>query len=287
MAIKKREKINKLSNKFRFSIFNDTTHEELFVFRANGLLSLLTIILGVVFLIGSVTVLISFTSLREFIPGYPSAESRRTLIQNTLKLDSLQNKVNIWRLQLANIQRIATGKEPLHIDSILNLSGNKDSLFAQNGSFAKDDSLLRLTVLKEEQFNLSANKQKIEQIEGLHFFPPVKGIVTEEYNVAINHPYTDIAAPENSVVSSVLNGTVIAADWNDENGYVIQIQHDNNLVSIYKHNAKLLKKQGDKVSAGTPISLVGNTGTLSNGFHLHFELWHKGEPINPAEYIKF
>lgn len=287
MAIKKREKINKLSNKFRFSIFNDTTHEELFVFRANGLLSLLTIILGVVFLIGSVTVLISFTSLREFIPGYPSAQSRRTLIQNTLKLDSLQNEVNIWRLQLANIQRIATGKEPLHIDSILNLSGNKDSLFAQSGSFAKDDSLLRLTVLKEEQFNLSANKQKIEQIEGLHFFPPVKGIVTEEYNVAINHPYTDIAAPENSVVSSVLNGTVIAADWNDENGYVIQIQHDNNLISIYKHNAKLLKKQGDKVSAGTPISLVGNTGTLSNGFHLHFELWHKGEPINPAEYIKF
>lgn len=287
MAIKKREKTNKLTNKFRFSIFNDTTHEELFVFRANGLLSLLTIILGVVFLIGSVTVLISFTSLREFIPGYPSAESRRTLIQNTLKLDSLQNEINIWRLQLSNIQRIATGKEPLHIDSILNLSGNKDSLFAQSGAFSKDDSLLRLMVLKEEQFNVSANKQKIEQIEGLHFFPPVKGMVTEEYNIAINHPYTDIAAPENSVVSSVLNGTVIAADWNDENGYVIQIQHDNNLISIYKHNAKLLKKQGDKVSAGTPISLVGDTGTLSNGFHLHFELWHKGEPINPAEYIKF
>ncbi|MEF9985668.1 MAG: M23 family metallopeptidase [Bacteroidales bacterium] len=287
MAIKKREKTNKLTNKFRFSIFNDTTHEELFVFRGNGLLSLLTIILVIVFLIGSVTVLISFTSLREFIPGYPSAESRRMLIQNTLKIDSLQNEVNLWHLQLSNIQRIATGKEPLHIDSILNLSGNKDSLIAQGGSFKKDDSLLRATVIKEEQFNVSSNKQKIEQIEGLHFFPPVKGMVTEEYNIAINHPFTDIAAPANTVVSAVLNGTVISADWNDEYGYTIQVQHDNNLISIYKHNAKLLKKSGDKVSAGTPISLVGNTGTLSNGFHLHFELWHKGEPINPAEYIKF
>lgn len=286
MAIKKREKTNKLTNKFRFSIFNDTTHEELFVFRGNGLLSLLTIILCIVFLIGSVTVLISFTSLREFIPGYPSAESRRMLIQNTLKIDSLQNEINLWRLQMANIQRIATGKKPLHIDSILNISSGRDSL-PVNVSYSKDDSLLRATVLKEEQFSVTSNRQKIEQIEGLHFFPPVKGVVTEEYNLAINHPYIDIAAPENSVVSAVLNGTVIAAGWNDDNGYTLQIQHDNNLISIYKHNSKLLKKTGDKVSAGTPVSLVGNTGTLSNGTHLHFELWHKGEPINPAEYIKF
>lgn len=288
MFIKKREKTNKLSNKFRFSIFNDTSHEELFVFRANGLLSLLTIILCIVFLIGSVTVLISFTSLREFIPGYPSAESRRLLIQNTIKIDSLQNEINLWRLQLTNIQRITIGQKPLHLDSILNLSKGNDSLLAATvGTYAKDDSLLRATVLKEEQFSVSSGKQKIEQIEGLHFFPPVKGVITEEYNTAINHPYLDIAAPENSVVSSVLSGTVISAGWNDENGYTIQIQHDNNLISIYKHNAKLLKKTGDKVSAGTPVSLVGNTGTLSNGAHLHFELWHRGEPINPAEYIKF
>ncbi len=240
------------------------------------------------FLIGSVTVLISFTSLREFIPGYPSAESRRLLIQNTLKIDSLQNEINLWRLQLANIQMIATGKKPLHIDSILNVAAGKDSLLAQGAaSYAKNDSLLRSIVLKEEQFSISTGRQKIDQIEGLHFFPPVKGVITEEYNIAINHPYIDIAAPENSVVSSVLDGTVISSGWNDENGYTIQIQHDNNLISIYKHNSKLLKKTGDKVSAGTPVSLVGNSGTLSSGTHLHFELWHKGEPINPAEYIKF
>ena len=144
-----------------------------------------------------------------------------------------------------------------------------------------------MQVMKEEQFGISSRQQKIEQIEGIHFFPPVRGVVTQEYNLAVNHPYIDIAAPENSVVSAVLAGTVIAADWNDNTGYVIQIQHDNNLISIYKHNAKLLKKTGDAVTTGTPIALVGDKGTLSTGSHLHFELWHKGQPIDPAQYIKF
>lgn len=273
--------------KYRFSIFNDTTHEEIFAFRANGMLSILTIALVVVFLITSVTLLISFTSLRELIPGYPSAQSRQDLIQNAIKIDSLQNEINIWRLQLANIQRITTGQTPLHIDSLLNLQGKADSSGIFRDEYSRDDSLLRATVLREEQFNLSNRDNRIEQIEGLHFFPPLKGIVTEEYNLGINHPYLDIAAPENSVVSAILDGTVIFAGWDDASGYIIQLQHDNNLVSVYKHNSKLLMDVRDKVAAGTPIALVGNTGTLSNAPHLHFELWHKGEPIDPAQYINF
>ncbi len=273
--------------KYRFSIFNDTTHEEIFAIRAYGALSIITLVVAVILLIASVTILISFTSLRELIPGYPSAQSRQDLIQNAIKIDSLQNEINIWRLQLANIQRITTGKEPLMLDSLLNLSGSKDSLVQYNDAYAKDDSLLRATVLKEEQFNLSAKHKEIEQIEGLHFFPPLKGVITEEYNLGIDHPYLDIAAPENSTVSAILDGTVIYAGWNDETGYVIQLQHDNNLVSVYKHNSKLLMKVRDKVKAGTPIALVGNTGTLSTAPHLHFELWHKGEAIDPAQYITF
>ena len=276
-----------MAKKYRFSIFNDTSHEEIFSFRANGLFSILTLILLVVFLIASVTLLISLTSLREFIPGYPSAQSRQDLIQNAIKVDSLQNEINIWRLQLENIQRITKGEKPLAIDSLLNLHAAKDTSALVEGNFAKDDSLLRAAVLREEQFNLTAREQKIEQIEGLHFFPPLKGVVTEEYNQAIGHPYLDIAAPENSVVSATLNGTVISAGWDDENGYCIHLQHDNNLVSVYKHNSKLLVKVHDKVAAGTPVALVGNTGTLSTAPHLHFELWHKGEAIDPLQYIKF
>ena len=273
--------------KYRFSIFNDTTHEEIFAFRAYGVLSVITLVVAVILLIASVTLLISFTSLRELIPGYPSAQSRQDLIQNAIKIDSLQNEINIWRLQLANIQRITTGQEPLALDSLLNLSGSKETLEEYNEAYAKDDSLLRATVLKEEQFNLSARSHKIEQIEGLHFFPPLKGVVTEEYNLGIDHPYLDIAAPENSTVSAILDGTVIYAGWDDNTGYVIQLQHDNNLVSVYKHNSRLLMKVRDKVKAGTPIALVGSTGLLSTAPHLHFELWHKGEAIDPAQYIKF
>lgn len=273
--------------KYRFSIFNDTTHEEIFSLRAYGVFSIITIVLVVVLLIISVTMLISFTSLRELIPGYPTAQNRHDLVQNAIKIDSLQNEINVWKLQLDNIQRIATGQKPLHLDSMLNLQAKADTTVKVAGDYAKDDSLLRATVLREEQFNLSSKENRIEQIEGLHFFPPLKGVVTEEYNLALDHPYLDVAAPENTVVSAVLNGTVISAGWDDATGYTIQLQHDNNLVSIYKHNSKLLLKVRDKVMAGTPIALVGNTGTLSSAPHLHFELWHKGEPIDPAQYIKF
>ncbi len=273
--------------KYRFSIFNDTTHEEIFSLRAYGVFSVITIVLAVVLLIISVTMLISLTSLRELIPGYPTAQNRHDLVQNAIKIDSLQRELNVWKLQLGNIQRIATGQKPLHLDSMLNLQAKADTAAKVMGDYAKDDSLLRATVLREEQFNLSSRENRIEQIEGLHFFPPLKGVVTQEYNMALDHPYLDVAAPENTVVSAILNGTVIAAGWDDATGYTIQLQHDNNLVSIYKHNSKLLLKVRDKVMAGVPIALVGNTGTLSNAPHLHFELWHKGEPIDPAQYIKF
>ena len=112
-------------------------------------------------------------------------------------------------------------------------------------------------------------------------------MITESYNPSIGHPYLDIAAPNNTTVYSVLDGTVIFAGWQDETGYNIQIQHSNNLVSVYKHNERLLKKVGDKVKAGTPISIIGDVGRLSSGPHLHFELWHNGDPIDPSSYINF
>ena len=276
-----------MAKKYRFSIFNDTTHEKIFSVRASGPFSIVAIVALVLLLVVSVTILISFTSLREFIPGYPSAQSRQDLIQNAIKIDSLQQEVNVWRLHLENIRRITAGEKPFGIDSLLNLRSTADSASFTDGNYAKDDSLLRAVVFQEEQFNLTSREQKIEQREGLHFFPPLKGVVTQEYNPVMGHPYIDIAAPENSVVSATLNGTVISAGWNDETGYTLHIQHDNNLVSVYKHNSKLLKKSMDKVTAGTPVALTGNTGALSTAPHLHFELWHKGEAIDPQQYIKF
>ncbi len=289
MARVKKEKRNRLRSKFRFSIFNDTSHEEIFVFRANGLMTLVSISMSVILIVGLVTVLISFTPLREFIPGYPNAQTRRAIVQNALKADSLEQAIKMWDFHLNNIQRIVTGQEPLKPENLTNGAIAGDSITPVNLSapISKEDSLLREEVLRQEQFNLGTGKRKIEQIEGLHFFPPVKGVISNGFNMATNHPFIDIASQANSVVSAILDGTVIMSAWTEETGYTIQIQHENDLISIYKHNSKLLKKSGDKVKAGTAISLVGSTGTLSSGYHLHFELWYKGAPIDPTKYIKF
>lgn len=285
-TIKKKNKQTRLRNKFRFSIFNDTSHEELFVFRANGLMMLLSIILGIIFIIVSVTFLISYTPLREFIPGYPNAQTRRAIVQNAIKLDSLERTVKLWDFQLINIQRIVTGQQPLEMKNIA-IPADTSSPAKINANLSKNDSLLRLEVMKQEQFNLGGEKNRVTQIEGLHFFPPVKGIVSDGFSIAANHPYVDVAAVENSLVSAILDGTVIMANWTDETGFTIQIQHGNDLISIYKHNSKLLKRIGDKVKAGSGIALVGSTGSLSTGYHLHFELWHNGVAVDPTKYINF
>ena len=120
----------------------------------------------------------------------------------------------------------------------------------------------------------------------MHFFCPLKGVISQEYN-AVSHPYIDITAPQGSVVKAVLDGTVIYSGWSEDFGHTIQIQHEEDIVSIYKHNEKLLKKTGDKVTAGSPIALVGNSGNLTTGTHLHLELWHQGNAVDPAKYINF
>ncbi|MCK9626317.1 MAG: M23 family metallopeptidase [Bacteroidales bacterium] len=284
-----KQKNSSLKSRLRVSIINDDSHKELFYFKTNKL-SLLIILSVILFIIiGSTYFVIAHTGIRQTIPGYPSLETKKVAIENRMKIDSLEKQIQLWSFQMANIQRVVTGREPLKVDSITvkKNKSNADVESEYKDIYAKNDSLLRNEIQKQEKFNLSYSKTSIEQIEGLHFFTPVKGIISEGYNKALNHPFVDIAAATNTIVYSILDGTVISATWNDDTGYTIQIQHDNDIISIYKHNEQLLKSTGDKVKAGTPISLVGNTGKLSTGAHLHFELWHKGEAIDPTLYIKF
>jgi murein DD-endopeptidase MepM/ murein hydrolase activator NlpD len=135
-------------------------------------------------------------------------------------------------------------------------------------------------------FEIAGRKKRSLPIEGMHFFTPLKGVITQGYDPAM-HPYVDIAAPEGTAVNAIADGTVIYTGWSEETGYTIQLQHDSDIISIYKHNNKLIKSIGDKVKAGTPIALVGSTGILSTGPHLHFELWYKGESIDPSNHINF
>ena len=178
------------------------------------------------------------------------------------------------------------GMDPVKIDSLVNMGMEAVSKDADMTEIQKRDSMLREHVKEEEQFGISDRGRRNLPIEGMHFFSPLKGVVSQGFEPQL-HPYIDITAPEGSVVKATLDGTVIYDGWSEDAGYTIQIQHEGDIISIYKHNEKLLKKTGDKVTAGSPIALVGNTGSLSTGDHLHFELWHKGESVDPTRYINF
>ena len=281
MAQKSREKKNRT---FRLAFIDDKTHEHIVTLHFTRTTFFVAVVTVLVLLCAAIYSIIAFTPVRTFIPGYPDARSKRAAIQNAITIDSLENVIFRWELYSENLRRAVEGEEPVKIDSLIKAKNAATELDME--AIARQDSLLREQVKEEEKFGISGRTQRDLPIEGLHFFTPVTGVISQGYDPAI-HPYIDIAAPEGSVVKATLDGTVIFAGWSDEAGHTIQIQHEGDIVSIYKHNEKLLKKAGDKVTAGSPIALVGNTGELTTGDHLHFELWHKGQTVDPTLYIKF
>lgn len=283
MAHRSREK---KSNTFRLAFIDDKTHQHLVTFHFTKTSFFIAIVTIIVVLCAAIFSIIAFTPVRTFVPGYPDARSKRAAIQNAIRIDSLENVIFRWELYSENLRRAVEGEEPVKIDSLIKAKNNIQAEALDMAELARQDSLLREHVKEEEQFGISSRGKRNLPIEGLHFFTPIKGVVSQGYDPAV-HPYIDIAAAAGSMVKATLDGTVIFAGWSDDAGYTIQIQHDGDIVSIYKHNEKLLKKTGDKVTAGTPIAVVGNTGELTTGDHLHFELWHKGETVDPTLYIKF
>lgn len=280
------EEEKKENKGFSISIRDNESHKYLWSIRFTKVSLFVTIFSFLVMLIAVIYSLIAYTPIRTFIPGYPDARTKRAAIQNAIKVDSLEKVIYRWELYSENMKRAVEGKAPIRIDSIIKAGQTAKTAEYDLNAINRQDSLLREQVKEEEQFEISNRGRRNLPIEGLHFFTPLKGVVSQGYDPAI-HPFVDITAPAGSVVKATLDGTVIYDGWSEDAGYTIQIQHDGDIVSIYKHNEKLLKKTGDKVTAGSPIALVGSTGNLSTGDHLHFELWHKGESVDPTRYISF
>lgn len=285
-AERKRDKLRKLfQDPYRIVIFNDLNLHIIKQFRFNARTFVLGLVAAIVSIIVAVTILIAFTPLREYIPGYPSGKLRQELIQNALVTDSLEQKISLYDRYFKDMRAMLSGENTLDTvtrrDSIVrpNLHDlrriNQDSLF-------KDE-------LDHEQFNLKLGPGSSRKggLASLLFFPPLKGLVTGKQDITSGHYGVDIVSKQNSRISSALDGTVLFSEWTMETGYVIMIQHDQNIVTCYKHNSELLKKQGDKVKAGEVIAIMGNTGKETTGPHLHFELWVNGSPINPEDYISF
>ncbi len=288
---KKRKWVEKLRSKYRLVFITDDTLEERFTFRLSRLnvfvaLGTLTIVL--IFL---TSILIAFTPLREYIPGYTNVGLTKKLYQLQARTDSIEHLLAMKERFMQNIKDVISGKDlsdqkPLVRDTMKRY----DKIKLKR---SEEDSLLREDIENQSRYNLNrldsreTSTVKKASIGGLLFFTPLKGVVTNEFDFASKHYGVDIVSKQNEAVKAVLDGTVILTNWTLENGFVISVQHSGNLISIYKHNSAILKKPGDIVSAGEPIAIVGETGELSTGPHLHFELWNDGSPVNPKDYITF
>ncbi|PLX12267.1 MAG: peptidase M23 [Marinilabiliales bacterium] len=283
---KKKRFVNKLKHKYRLSIYNDDTFEEVWFLRLSRLNVFSILGTSVLLFTIAIIVLIAFTPLREFIPGYPDGNMRRNIITNVYKLDSLEHELEIRDRYFESINTIIRGGTPASYESSQDTGVSYEEITFDK---SEHDSLLRQQIEEEELFNLSilAGSNNKTDFSSIHFYPPVRGLVTNSFNPSENHFGTDIVTSSNKVVSATLDGTIIIANWTLETGYVIQIQHDNNLISVYKHNSELLKKVGNHVKAGEAIAIIGNSGELTSGPHLHFELWHNGTPIDPEDYVAF
>jgi murein DD-endopeptidase MepM/ murein hydrolase activator NlpD len=279
--------LNNLKHKYRLVFFNDNTFEEVWHLRLS-LLNVLSVV-GVIsfFMIALVIVLLIFTPIRQLFPEYQQNEKLRPLIvKSVLRLDSVERKLHLSEQYFANFNALISGGEPIKYDSLKKTAKNYKNI---NFNKTIQDSLFRQRIEEEEQFNfvVARNNKPENNISEMHFFPPVKGMITNTFNAKESHFGIDIVGAPNEVVKATLDGTVIIASWTFETGWIIQLQHQNNIISIYKHNANLLKKVGNQVKAGDAIAILGNSGELTTGPHLHFELWHNGKPVNPQDYIIF
>lgn len=288
---KKKEKwYRKLRDKYKLVILNDETYEEklsfklsrLNVFVATGTIAILLIIIT--------TIIIAFTRLREYIPGYTDVSLYEQLYRIEELTDSLEADARQKTLYYENLRIILSGKDttivsPLKKDTIGNYNNISSAASGNDSAFREDFEAQRLGY---EARNPDRNRGVIKpDISSFSFFTPLRGIVTSKFDPATKHYGVDIVSVQNEAIKATLDGVVIFTGWTLETGYTICMQHDHDLVSIYMHNSAILKDQGSYVKAGDPIAIIGSSGENSTGPHLHFELWYKGVPVAPTNFIKF
>lgn len=288
MASKKHGVAYKLRNKYRLIIYNDDTFEEILSYRLNRL-NVFTLVATMITLsCTGLYLLIAYTPLKIYvIPDFPKAEERRAILENRHKVDSLENEVRLYNQYLVNLQTILRGQDSAKLYA--QIDDTTKTMGPLELSSSKEDSMFRRHVEEEESYSLTfAESQKSQdQLTALDLFTPVKGLVTSSFDRSKGHFATDIVTAPDAPIHSVLDGVVVFADWTIETGYVIHVQHDHSLLTVYKHCSRLLKGLGNDVKAGDAIAIVGNTGAMTTGPHLHFELWQKGKPLDAEEFINF
>ena len=271
--------------KYKLSFINENTLEEVWSFRLSLFSAFVTLTVYAISLITITALIIIMTPIRNYLPGYLDVEVRKEIMENASRADSLERMIQIQDLYLRNVTQIMSGE--IESDSIRRI----DSLAQTDVDYQIPRSEAEQAYVKDfeqdEKYNLTVLDVNASHSNTFFFYKPVNGMVSSRYQADIRHFGIDIAAKPNESVLATLDGTVVYAGYDPNEGNVIQLQHKNGFISIYKHNETLLKEPGQSVVAGEAIALVGNSGVLSTGPHLHFELWLEGKPVNPEDYIVF
>ena len=275
----------KLFNDYKVVISSEDTFEEKFAFKASKINAFLLMLVYSAILISFTIGIVFFTELRELVPGYSSSDLLNRAVYLTQKTDSLERQIELNNKFYKSIEDVLSGKidefiprENISVDSTISES------LALTILPSSEDSILRKYVENEDKFNLTKNELVIEN---KMFYSPIKGDITQSFNFEENHFAVDISADVGTPVKSILDGKILFSEWSVDTGHVIIIDHGDNIISVYKHNSKLLKEQNDYVQAGEVIAYSGNQGNLSSGPHLHFELWNNGTPIDPEPLLNF
>ena len=273
----------RLLNKYRLVVLNESTYEERLSYKLSRLNIFLLISLVATMIVVSTISLIAFTSIKEYIPGYDSTVLRTNAVHNIEVLDSLVRVIEKNQDYINSIGAVILG-ETTRLEVQKEVGTSRIDISNIEFRTNEEDSLLRKLVEQEDKFNvLESASSKVKFV----LISPLFGQVTSRFDYSIKHFGTDIAVPTNSPVKSVASGTVVLAEWTIQTGFVVVIEHPYGLTSVYKHNESGLISQGELVESGQVIALSGNTGELTTGPHLHFELWRDGSPVNAEDYISF
>ena len=284
--------LKNLQEKRRVVVLDEDSFEEKRNFTTSKFSLLVFFLFSVIVFSILFFLLISYSSIKTFVPGYPSVSAQKELIDKNIELDQKLNdliiKINKEEQYMTNFQKIVNGDTPIDRNNFEKVfkSQNIDT----TNELSISEKTIREKVNKREKYEIDiipGGALTKDVLPELLLFPPLVGEITNKMNISAGHFGVDIIAPKNEAVVAILKGTIVYQNWSPNDGHVVHIQHKNNLLSIYKHSSEVLKKIGDYVDAGEPISIVGNSGEHSTGPHLHFELWHNGYPMDPEKFINF
>jgi hypothetical protein len=275
--------------KYRVSFINEDTFDEVKRVRLSVLNILIFICITLLLASAIVVSVIFYTPIREYVPGYPDSETTAMMVENAEMVDSLKMKLQQEVMYWDGVRRVLQGEIPNDVLADTSAVRNKELVMESVRLEASQEEIdFRSQIEEEEQYNLGLLDRLGEmKVQNTVLFSPVKGMITDRFDSNIGHYGIDLATAPKEHILAVAGGTVILVDYSITAGNMITIQHANNVLSTYRHASKIFKQTGDKVKSGEVIGVVGNTGTLSTGVHLHLEIWQDGEAMNPETLIVF